>query len=104
MVDSRTWGYARCSSSSQNEDRQIQALIESGVDSRFILTDFESGKDFNREQYQILKKALRENDVLVIKSIDRLGRNYNMILEEWRDITKILKQISEFRYAYIRYE
>lgn len=91
MVDSRTWGYARCSSSSQNEDRQIQALIESGVDSRFILTDFESGKDFNREQYQILKKALRENDVLVIKSIDRLGRNYNMILEEWRDITKNIK-------------
>lgn len=90
-MNSRTWGYARCSSSSQNEDRQLQALIESGVDERFIMVDFLSGKDFNREQYQVLKKALREDDILVIKSIDRLGRNYNMILEEWRDITKNIK-------------
>lgn len=90
-MDSRTWGYVRCSSSSQNEDRQLQALLESGVDERFIMVDFQSGKDFNRNQYQILKKALRENDILVIKSIDRLGRNYNMILEEWRDITKNIK-------------
>lgn len=90
-MSSRTWGYARCSSSSQVEDRQKIALIESGVDERFLMVDFQSGKDFNREQYQVLKKALRENDILVIKSIDRLGRNYNMILEEWRDITKNIK-------------
>lgn len=90
-MENRIWGYVRCSSSSQNEDRQLQALLESGVDERFIMVDFQSGKDFNRNQYQILKKALRENDILVIKSIDRLGRNYNMILEEWRDITKNIK-------------
>lgn len=90
-MSSRTWGYVRCSSSSQVEDRQKIALIESGVDERFLMVDFQSGKDFNREQYQVLKKALRENDILVIKSIDRLGRNYNMILEEWRDITKNIK-------------
>lgn len=90
-MNNRTWGYTRCSGAGQNESRQIRALIESGVDERFIMTDFVSGKDFNREQYQILKKALRENDTLVIKSIDRLGRNYAMILEEWRDITQNIK-------------
>lgn len=90
-MSSRIYGYARISSKSQNEDRQIQALIENGVEDRFIFVDKQSGKDFNREQYQVLKNALRENDLLIIKSIDRLGRNYNMIIEEWRDITKNIK-------------
>lgn len=90
-MNNRIYGYARVSSRDQNEERQIKTLIENGVDERFIFVDKESGKDFNRNQYQILKNALRENDVLVIKSIDRLGRNYNLIIEEWRDITKNIK-------------
>lgn len=87
----RTYGYGRVSSKTQNEARQIKALVESGVDENFIFIDKQSGKDFNREQYQILKHALRENDLLVIQSIDRLGRNYEMIVEEWRTITKDIK-------------
>lgn len=90
-MNNRIYGYARVSSKEQNEERQIKALMESGVEERFIFLDKESGKDFNREQYKVLKNALRENDILVIKSIDRLGRNYNMIIEEWRDITKNIK-------------
>ena len=90
-MSSRIYGYARVSSKEQNEERQIQALINNGVEERFIFIDKQSGKDFNREQYQVLKNALRENDLLIIKSIDRLGRNYNMILDEWRDITKNIK-------------
>lgn len=91
MNNSRVYGYARVSTKGQNEERQIEALLESGVEERFIFVDKQSGKDFNREQYQVLKNALRENDLLVIKSIDRLGRNYDMILNEWRDITKNIK-------------
>ena len=87
----RTYGYGRVSSKSQNEARQIKALIDNSVDENFIFIDKQSGKDFNREQYQILKHALRENDLLVIQSIDRLGRNYEMIVEEWRTITKDIK-------------
>lgn len=91
MNNSRVYGYARVSTKGQNEERQIEALLESGVEERFIFVDKQSGKDFNREQYQVLKNALRENDLLVIKSIDRLGRNYSQIIEEWRDITKNIK-------------
>ncbi len=90
-MNNRIYGYARVSSKEQNEERQIKSLIENGVEERFIFVDKQSGKDFNRSQYQVLKNALRENDILVIKSIDRLGRNYNMIIEEWRDITKNIK-------------
>lgn len=90
-MNNRIYGYARVSSKEQNEERQIKALLENGVEDRFIFVDKQSGKDFNREQYKVLKNALRENDILVIKSIDRLGRNYNMIIEEWRDITKNIK-------------
>ena len=87
----RTYGYARVSSKDQNEARQIKALIDNGVDESFIFIDKQSGKDFNREQYQILKHALRENDLLIIQSIDRLGRSYEMVVEEWRAITKDIK-------------
>ena len=90
-MSSRIYGYGRTSSKTQNEIRQIKALIENGVDERFIFIDKQSGKDFNREQYQVLKNALRENDLLIIQSIDRLGRNYNMIIDEWRDITQNIK-------------
>ena len=91
LAMNRTYGYGRVSSKSQNEARQIKALTDSGVDENFIFIDKQSGKDFNREQYQILKHALRENDLLVVQSIDRLGRNYEMIVEEWRTITKDIK-------------
>lgn len=90
-MNNRTYGLARVSSKDQNLERQIKALIENGCDERFIFVEKQSGKDFNREQYLVLKNALRENDLLVIKSIDRLGRNYNMIINEWRDITLNIK-------------
>lgn len=87
----KTFGYVRVSSKEQNEERQVKALLENGIEEQYIFVDKEIGKDFNRTQYQLLKIALRENDLLVIKSIDRLGRNYNMILNEWRDITLNVK-------------
>lgn len=90
-MENRTYGYARVSSKEQNEERQINAFGELGIKERDIFIDKQSGKDFDREQYLILKRMLRENDLLVIKSIDRLGRNYNMIIDEWRDITKNIK-------------
>lgn len=90
-MSNRTYGYCRISDKDQNEARQILALQEAGVDERFILIDKQSGKDFDRAQYQLLKHALREGDLLVIKSIDRLGRNYREILKEWREITQEIK-------------
>ena len=82
------YGYARVSTRNQNEARQITALIEAGVDNSNIVIDKQSGKDFNREGYQDLISKLTEGDVLIVKSLDRLGRNYEEILEEWRLITK----------------
>ncbi len=91
-MQSRVYGYARVSSKEQNEDRQIRCFEEIGINERDIFIDKQSGKDFeSREQYQTLKRMLRENDLLVIKSIDRLGRNYNMIINEWKDITTNIK-------------
>ncbi len=90
-MERKIFGYARVSSKEQNEERQINSLKEFGIEERYIFIDKESGKDFNRNQYQLLKMALRENDLLVIKSIDRLGRNYNMIIDEWKEITKDIK-------------
>ena len=89
--NNRTYALGRVSSKDQNEARQLEAFREFGVAEENIYIDKQSGKDFNREQYQLLKKQLRENDLVVIKSIDRLGRDYNMIIEEWRDITKNIK-------------
>lgn len=90
-MKNKIFGYVRVSSKEQNEDRQLIAFKKFGIDERDIYIDKQSGKDFNREQYNVLKHILRENDVLVIKSIDRLGRNYNMIIDEWKDITKNIK-------------
>lgn len=90
-MKNKIFGYARVSSKEQNEERQLEAFKEFNIDERDIYIDKQSGKDFNREQYNVLKNALRENDLLVIKSIDRLGRNYNMIIDEWKDITKNIK-------------
>lgn len=85
------YGYARVSSKDQNIDRQIIALTEAGVLEENIFIDKQSGKNFDRPSYQNLMKTIKENDMIIIKSIDRLGRNYSEILEQWSIITKTLK-------------
>ena len=82
------YGYARVSSREQSLDRQIDALLRFGVPERWIHKEKESGKDFDRPGYQKLIRRLKPGDTLVIKSIDRLGRNYTDIIEQWRIITK----------------
>ena len=86
--ESKMYGYARVSARDQNLDRQLDALEEFGVDPKLIMKDKASGEDFNRPAYKRLTKRLRPGDVVVIKSIDRLGRNYDEILSEWRKITR----------------
>ena len=83
-----TYGYIRVSSHDQNEDRQRIALHEAGVPDENLYTDKQSGKDFNRPQYKRLLRKIKRDDLLCIKSIDRLGRNYAEILEQWRVLTK----------------
>ena len=82
------YGYARVSTKEQNEERQLIALTAFGVAANAIFVDKQSGKDFERTQYRRLMRKLKDGDTLVIKSIDRLGRNYEEILEQWRIITK----------------
>ena len=82
------YGYVRVSTAQQHIDRQIDALLELGLDQSSIFIDYESGKDFNRRNYKKLIRKLKKDDLVIIKSIDRLGRDYNMIIEEWRLITK----------------
>ena len=88
MADINIYGYMRVSSKEQNEDRQKIALTEMGVPENNIYMDKQSGKDFERTQYKQLLRKLNENSVLYIKSIDRLGRNYGELNEQWRIITK----------------
>ena len=87
-MNTRTYGYVRVSTREQNEDRQLIAMRQFGVDEVSIFIDKQSGKDFNRPQYRKLVRKLKGDDILVIKSIDRLGRNYEEIIEQWRIITK----------------
>jgi DNA invertase Pin-like site-specific DNA recombinase len=82
------YGYARVSTKEQHLDRQIHALLECGVSRGNIFTDKKSGKDFDRPKYLRLMKRLKKGDTVFIKSIDRLGRNYDEIIEQWRVITK----------------
>ena len=82
------FGYVRVSSRDQNEERQLIAMHEAGIDDKHIYTDKQSGKDFDRPEYLRLKKKLKPGDVLFVKSINRLGRNYNEILQQWQEITK----------------
>ena len=82
------YGYARVSTKEQNEQRQLIALREFGIEDKRIFVDKQSGKDFERPNYRRLIKKLKPDDTLIIKSIDRLGRNYEEILEQWRVITK----------------
>ncbi|MCD8232730.1 MAG: recombinase family protein [Clostridiales bacterium] len=83
-----TYGYVRVSTKDQNEDRQIIAMHEFGVEDKYILMDKLSGKDFNRPAYQRLIQIIEPGDTLVLKSIDRLGRDYEEIIDQWRIITK----------------
>lgn len=82
------YGYARVSSKDQCLNRQLDALKQFPVDDQYLYADTASGKDFNRPQYRRLVHRLKPHDILVVKSIDRLGRNYNEIIEQWRLITK----------------
>ena len=82
------YGYVRVSSTDQNEDRQMIALAEAGVPNHKIFIDKQSGKDFERPQYKRMIKKLKPGDLLYIQSIDRLGRNYLEIQEQWRILTK----------------
>ena len=84
----KIYGYVRVSSTDQNEDRQMIALREKGLDDNSIYMDKQSGKDFNRPQYKKLVKKLKAGDLLYILSIDRLGRNYEDIQKQWRILTK----------------
>ena len=84
----KIYGYVRVSSTDQNEERQLLALSERNVDGKNIYSDKQSGKDFERPQYKKLIKKLRQGDLLYILSIDRLGRNYEEIQNQWRILTK----------------
>jgi len=84
----KTYGYVRVSSVDQNEDRQLQAMKEKEIPARNLYIDKQSGKDFDRPQYKKMVKRLRKGDLLYILSIDRLGRNYKEIQNQWRILTK----------------
>ncbi len=87
-IESKTYGYIRVSSKDQNEDRQLIALHDKGVKDVCIYIDKKSGKDFDRPQYKRLVKKLKPGDLLMIQSIDRLGRNYEEVQNQWRVLTK----------------
>lgn len=82
------YGYVRVSSKDQNEERQVLAMLEVGVDRKNVFVEKKSGKDFDRPQYKRLMKTIKAGDTIVIKSIDRPGRNYQEVLNQWRIITK----------------
>ena len=90
-MEQQFYGYMRVSSVEQNVERQRQELVRWGIVEKHIYTDKVSGEDFNRPSYQNMRKKLKKGDVLVIKSIDRLGRNYEEIQSEWRYILKEIK-------------
>ena len=92
-MNEKTYGYVRVSSKEQNTDRQLIAMEDFGVPSASVIVDRRSGKDFDRPGYRRLLRKLKPGDTLVIKSIDRLGRNYDEILEQWRLLTKT-KQVA----------
>lgn len=85
-----TYAYIRVSTKQQKIDRQYEKIKQYNISDKFIFIDKESGKDFDRTNYQKLIKKLKKDDLLIIKSIDRLGRNYHMIIDEWTKITKTI--------------
>jgi DNA invertase Pin-like site-specific DNA recombinase len=87
MVGKR-FGYIRVSSKDQSESRQIESMLNIGIDERDIFMDKQSGKNFDRPEYQLMKRMVREGDILYIHSLDRFGRNKDEILNEWKELTK----------------
>lgn len=85
------YGYVRVSSTTQNVERQTEEMARLEISNENVFIDKQSGKDFNRENYQVLRAKIKKGDLLIIKSIDRLGRNYKMILDEWYYITKVVE-------------
>lgn len=83
-----TYAYIRVSSKTQHIDRQLSEIVKLNIPTKHIFIDKDSGKDFNRKQYRRLKSKLKKDDLVIIKSIDRLGRNYQMIIDEWAYITR----------------
>lgn len=86
-----TYAYIRVSSNSQNVDRQLLEIEKYNLPKENIFIDYQSGKNFERKNYKKLKSILQKRDLIIIKSIDRLGRDYKMITEEWRELTKVLE-------------
>lgn len=93
----KNYGYMRVSSVDQNDERQFIELLKWGIEEKNIFADKVSGKDFNRPNYQLLRKKIKDGDVLVVKSIDRLGRNYEEILNEWRFLVREKKADIRYR-------
>lgn len=87
-MENRKFGYIRVSSKDQNEGRQLEAMRKIGINERDIYLDKQSGKNFERANYQLLKRIIRKGDILYIHSLDRFGRNKEEILQEWNDLTK----------------
>ncbi|MGL3067039.1 MULTISPECIES: recombinase family protein [Planococcus] len=87
-MEHRKFGYIRVSSKDQNEGRQLEAMRKMGITERDIYLDKQSGKNFERANYQLLKRVIRKGDILYIHSLDRFGRNKEEILQEWNDLTK----------------
>ncbi|WP_186673786.1 recombinase family protein [Sporosarcina sp. BP05] len=87
-MEKRKFGYVRVSSKDQNEGRQMDAIKSMGINDRDIFLDKQSGKDFHREQYQLMKRMIRKGDILYIHSLDRFGRSKDDILNEWQELTK----------------
>lgn len=90
MKSNYTFGYIRVSSKDQNEERQYKKMIDLGIEERHIYIDKQSGKDFKRPKYQSLRDAIRPGDLIYIDALDRLGRNYDGIISEWKYITREL--------------
>ena len=93
MKEQKKYGYVRVSTKEQNEDRQVEAMLENGIPKERIFIDKQSGKDFQRTEYQTLKRMLKDspNSLLVLHSIDRLGRNYIEIKREWEELVTVCK-------------
>lgn len=90
ILESRKFGYIRVSSKDQNESRQMEAMKKIDINNRDIFLDKQSGKNFHREQYQLMKRMIRKGDILYIHSLDRFGRSKDDILNEWQELTKVI--------------
>lgn len=89
-MESKTFGYVRVSTQEQHEERQLEKMKALGISDRDVFVDKASGKNFNRPKYQALKNSLRKGDLVYIDALDRLGRNYDAIIKEWKEITRAI--------------